>query len=117
MQREIQRRAYEHQRAVEAGERVVVGVNAFELEQEVPVDIATIDPALEQAQVERVRALRGRRDQAETDRTLRSLGDAARATDNLVPAILAAVKACATVGEIADVLRAVFGEHTPSYTM
>ena len=117
MQREIQRRAYEHQRAVEAGERVVVGVNAYEIDQETPVDIATIDPELERAQVERVRALRGRRDQAETDRALRGLGDAARATDNLVPAIVAAVKASATVGEIADVLRAVFGEHAPSYTM
>jgi methylmalonyl-CoA mutase N-terminal domain/subunit len=117
MQREIQRRAYEHQRAVERGERVVVGVNAYEIEQETPVEIARIDPELERAQVERVRALRSRRNQAETDRALRSLGDAARGSDNLVPAILAAVKTGATVGEIADVLRTVFGEYEPSYTM
>jgi methylmalonyl-CoA mutase N-terminal domain/subunit len=117
MQREIQRRAYEHQRAVEGGERVVVGVNAYQLGEETPVDIARIDPELERAQVERVRALRSRRNQAETDRALRSLGDVARGSDNLVPAILAAVKASATVGEIADVLRGIYGEHQPSYTM
>jgi methylmalonyl-CoA mutase N-terminal domain/subunit len=117
MQREIQRRAYEQQRAVESGERVVVGVNAYQVEEEAPVEIAKIDPELERTQVERVRALRQRRNQAETARALESLGDAARGTSNLVPAILAAVKAYATVGEIADVLRAVFGEYQPSYTM
>jgi methylmalonyl-CoA mutase N-terminal domain/subunit len=117
MQREIQRRAYEHQRAVERGERVVVGVNAYEIDEEAPVEVARIDPELERAQVERVHALRSRRDQAETDRALRSLGDVARGSDNLVPAILAAVKASATVGEVADVLRGVFGEYEPSYTM
>ncbi len=117
MQREIQRRAYEQQRAVESGERVVVGVNAYQVDDEAPVEIAKIDPELERAQVERVRALRQRRNQAETTRALESLGDAARGTGNLVPAILAAVKAYATVGEIADVLRGVFGEYQPSYTM
>ncbi len=113
VQREIERRAYEHQRAVESGERVVVGVNEFRSEGGQPVEIARIDPALERAQVERVRALRGRRVQAETDRALVALGDAARGSDNLLDPILGAVVAQATVGEIADVLRGVFGEHRP----
>jgi methylmalonyl-CoA mutase N-terminal domain/subunit len=117
MQREIQRRAYEQQRAVESGERVVVGVNAYQVDEDAPVEIAKVDPELERAQVERVRALRQRRNQAETTRALASLGDAARGAGNVVPAILGAVKAYATVGEIADVLREVYGEYQPSYTM
>jgi len=117
IQREIERRAYEHQRAVEKKERVVVGVNDFVLADEPPVEIATIDPALERDQVARLRALRARRSQAETDRTLRALGDAARGSDNLLPRILGAVKAYATVGEIADVLRGVFGQYQPTRTL
>ncbi|WP_428261554.1 acyl-CoA mutase large subunit family protein [Haliangium sp.] len=117
MQREIQRRAYEHQRAVEKGERVVVGVNEFQIDEEAPVEIGKVDPGLERAQVERVAALRRRRDQAETDRALTALADAAAGSDNLVPAILGAVKALATVGEVADVLRERFGEYEPAYTM
>ncbi len=116
VQREIERRAYEHQRAVERKERIVVGVNDFVADRDPPVDIARIDPALERAQVERVRALRARRDQAATDRALRALGDAARATGNLLDPILGAVTALATVGEIADALREVFGEHRPATT-
>ncbi len=117
IQREIERRAYEHQRAVEQNQRIVVGVNEFTVADEVPVEVLAVDPALERAQVERLRALRQRRDQAETDRTLRSLKDAARCTDNVVPPMLAAVKAEATVGEIADVLRDVFGEFQPTNTL
>ncbi len=113
VQREIERRAYEHQRAVESGERVVVGVNDFRSEGGQPVEIARIDPSLERAQIERVRALRARRAQAETDRALTALGDAARGSGNLIDPILGAVVAQATVGEIADVLRGVFGEHRP----
>jgi methylmalonyl-CoA mutase, N-terminal domain len=113
IQREIERRAYEHQRAVERGERVVVGVNQYAVDEDVPIEVATVDPALERDQVERVRALRAARDAAETERALRVLDDAARGQDNLVPAILGAVKASATVGEIADVMRDVFGEYQP----
>jgi methylmalonyl-CoA mutase N-terminal domain/subunit len=113
-QREIERRAYEHQRAVERGERIVVGVNDFVVAEDNPVPVATIDPALEQAQVERVRAVRARRNQAETTRALAALGDAAKGSGNLVAPIVGAVKAMATVGEIADVLRAQFGEYQPA---
>ena len=117
MQREIERRAYEYQRAIEKEERVIVGVNQFQVESETPIDVATLDPALERAQVERVRAMRGRRNQGDTDRALANLGEVARGSDNLVPAIVGAVKAMATVGEIADVLRDIFGEYQPTYTM
>ncbi|HTE56185.1 MAG TPA: methylmalonyl-CoA mutase family protein [Kofleriaceae bacterium] len=113
VQREIERRAYEHQRAVESGERVVVGVNQHRSDTAQPVEVARVDPALEQDQVERLRAFRARRTQAETDRALASLGDAARGGTNMVDPILGAVVAHATVGEIADVLRGVFGEHRP----
>ncbi|HKE17735.1 MAG TPA: methylmalonyl-CoA mutase family protein [Kofleriaceae bacterium] len=113
VQREIERRAYEHQRAVESGERVVVGVNQYRSDQHQPVEVQRVDAALEREQVERVRALRARRSQAETSRALAALGDAARGTANLLDPILGAVVAQATVGEIADVLRGVFGEHRP----
>lgn len=116
-QREIERRAYEHQRAVERGERVVVGLNQFQIDDETQVPVATIDPALERDQVARLTALRARRNQAETTRTLATLDAAAKASDNLLPAILGAVKAYATVGEIADVLRVRFGEHQPTRTL
>jgi methylmalonyl-CoA mutase, N-terminal domain len=113
MQREIERRAYEHQRAVETRDRIVVGVNQYEVGDEPPVDVAQIDPAIERDQVDRVRGVRARRSAAETTRALTALGDAARGSDNVLPAILGAVVARATVGEIADVLRDVFGEYRP----
>jgi methylmalonyl-CoA mutase, N-terminal domain len=116
-QREIERRAYEHQRGVESRDRIVVGVNQFVAEAEAPVPVAKVDPGSERDQVARVRALRARRGQAETDRALRSLDDAARGAGPLVEPILGAVKALATVGEIADVLRRVLGEYQPVRTL
>jgi methylmalonyl-CoA mutase N-terminal domain/subunit len=112
-QREIERRAYEHQQAVERKERIVVGVNEFVVEDP-PITLHKVDPALERAQVERVRALRARRDGAATQAALARLGDAARGGANLMPCIIDAVKVLATVGEIADALRAVFGEYRPA---
>ncbi len=113
-QREIERRAYEHQRAVERNERIVVGVNEFVMTEETEVPVATIDPELEGEQVRRLAALRARRNAAEHTRALQALDDAAVATGNLVEPIVGAVKASATVGEIADVLRARFGEYRPA---
>jgi methylmalonyl-CoA mutase N-terminal domain/subunit len=84
------------------------------MENEEPVPVAVVDPELERAQVERVRAVRARRDGAATTRALASLADAARGSDNLVGPIVGAVKALATVGEIADVLRERFGEYHPA---
>ena len=97
-------------------ERVIVGLNSFATESE-PVPIAKLDPKLEQEQVARTRALRARRDAARYASALEALERAARGSDNLMPPIVAAVKALATVGEIADVLRGVFGEHVETVTV
>jgi len=113
-QREIERRAYEHQRAVERNERIVVGVNEYVMAEEAPIPIATVDPQLEVDQVRRVQALRAKRNAAETTRALTALDDAAAGTGNLVIPIVGAARASATVGEIADVLRKRFGEYRPN---
>ena len=97
---------------MERDERVIVGVNRFaDAAEPPPADILRIDPGLESAQVERVRALRARGPQEPWKRSLDALEDAARSQGNLVPAIFEAVLAWATVGEIASRLRGVFGEH------
>ena len=115
VQREIQNAAYAYQRAVDAGEAIVVGVNEFASEQEVAVPIQRIDEALEGRQVERVRALRAGRDAGIHAAALRRVEDAARSGGNLMPQILHAVESYATVGEIANVLRTVFGEYRESF--
>jgi methylmalonyl-CoA mutase, N-terminal domain len=115
-QREIERRAYEHQQAVEKKQRIVVGVNEFVLD-EAEAPAYRVDPRLEQEQVARVRAVRAARDPAVAKQALAALDDAARGTTNVVPRIIDAVKARCTVGEIADVLRGVFGEYQPSRSM
>jgi methylmalonyl-CoA mutase N-terminal domain/subunit len=112
IQRAVQESAYRFQQEVESGERVIVGVNRFAEDADAPPgDILRIDPDLERAQVERTRALRARRDTRAWEASLRGLEDAARAGNNLLPAIVEAVMAWATVGEIAGRLRSVFGEH------
>jgi methylmalonyl-CoA mutase N-terminal domain/subunit len=114
-QREIERRALEHQRAVERGERVVVGVNKFtDAAHAGPPALHRLDPALEAAQVVRLAETRAKRDGSNTRAALDALARAARGTDNLVPPILTAAKARATLGEIADVLRNIFGEYHPA---
>jgi methylmalonyl-CoA mutase N-terminal domain/subunit len=117
VQREIQNAAYEYQRAVDANEAIVVGVNEFTSEQEVAVPIQRIDEALEGRQVERVRAMRLRRDKEVHASALRRIEDAARGGSNLMPQILHAVESYATVGEIADVMRKVFGEYRETVTV
>jgi methylmalonyl-CoA mutase N-terminal domain/subunit len=111
VQQEIQNAAYEYQQAVDRGDATVVGVNRFELEEEKPIPIQRIDEALEARQVERLRALRARRDVATWQAALQAIEDAARSGENVMPRILAAVEACATVGEISDSMRKVFGEY------
>jgi methylmalonyl-CoA mutase N-terminal domain/subunit len=110
VQLEIQNAAYEYQRAVDHGEAVVVGVNRFQQEGK-PIPIQRIDEALEGKQVERVRALRARRDGAAWQAALGGVEEAARSGANLMPRIMAAVEANATVGEISEGLRKVFGEY------
>jgi len=111
VQQEIQNAAYEYQRQVDRGQAVVVGVNHFTVGEEKPIPTQRIDESLEQKQVERVRALRMRRDRAAWKLALEQVDEAARSERNLLPVILAAVEANATVGEISDTLRGVFGEY------
>jgi methylmalonyl-CoA mutase N-terminal domain/subunit len=117
VQREIQEAAYEYQRAVERDEAVVVGVNRFRLEGEPPVKTLRIDEAIERGQIERLRALRSRRDEGAARSTLSALEEAARGTQNLLPLILASVEAYATVGEISHTLRRVWGEYRETLTV
>jgi len=117
VQGEIQKAAYEYQRDIERGEQIVVGVNQFVAEKGMSVPTLRIDPELERAQVERVLALRARRNSARAAATVAAVETRARTGENLMPAIAAAVEAFATVGEISDALRRVFGEYTESVVL
>ncbi|HWF92821.1 MAG TPA: methylmalonyl-CoA mutase family protein [Terriglobales bacterium] len=114
VQQEIQNAAYEYQQQVEKEEAVVVGVNKFTMKEEKPVPIQRMDETLERKQVERLRALRSRRDRQTWEASLKQIENAARSGANLMPLILNAVEAYATVGEISDTLRRVFGEYKES---
>jgi methylmalonyl-CoA mutase N-terminal domain/subunit len=111
VQQEIQNDAYEYQQAVDHEDAIVVGVNRFEVEHERPIPIQQIDPALEPKQVERVRVLRAKRDPGPWKEALQQVEEAARSGENVMPRILTAVEAYATVGEISDAMRRVFGEY------
>jgi methylmalonyl-CoA mutase, N-terminal domain len=111
VQQEIQNASYDFQQSVETQQQVIVGVNKFRLEQERPVPLQRIDEALEKKQVERTRALRARRDQGACGAALKQIEDAARGGANLMPHVIHAVESYATVGEISDTLRKVFGEY------
>jgi len=117
VQNEIQDAAYDYQRAVETGDAVVVGVNRFELDQDVPVPIQRIDEKIEREQIERIRAVREKRNATAAADALTSLESAARGTQNLVPLILTAVEAHVTVGEISNTLRKIWGEYRESVTV
>jgi methylmalonyl-CoA mutase N-terminal domain/subunit len=111
MQREILDAAYRWQRAVDAKDQIVVGVNRFEMEEPAPESLLRVGAELEREQVERTRAVRARRSADRVDAALRAVGDAALTGENLLPRVLEAVRAYATVGEVSDALRAVFGTH------
>jgi len=114
VQSEIQRAAYDFQRAVETKEQIVVGMNDFVASEERSIPTLRIDSEIERNQVQRLQALRAKRDSAKTKAALAELERRARTTENLLPAILAAVEAYATVGEISDALRCVYGEYQES---
>ena len=114
VQGEIQKAAYEFQRAVEKKDQIVVGVNEFVAEEQRAIPTLRIDPQIERDQIARVQALRAKRDATRTVAALAELQRRAATNDNLLPAILAAVEAYATVGEISDALRRVFGEYQES---
>jgi len=111
VQQEIQNAAYEYQQQIDREEAVVVGVNRFTVDEEKPIPIQRIDESQERKQVERLRALRARRDPGLWRSAQQQIEDAARSGENLMPRILAAVEAHATVGEISDTMRKVFGEY------
>jgi methylmalonyl-CoA mutase N-terminal domain/subunit len=115
IQNEIQNSAYEYQRAIESGSRIVVGVNRFQQDEERAVPTFHLDPALELAQVERLRQVRASRSQSRVVEKLDALSRAASANDNLMPTILDAAGVYATVGEISDTLRAAFGEYRETH--
>jgi len=117
IQREIQNAAYDYQQKVERGERVVVGVNRFRAAEQMPIPMLRIDPGIEREQVERLHALRTRRDAARAAAALAAVESRARSGENLMPAILDAVEAYATVGEISDALRRVFGEYQETVSL
>jgi methylmalonyl-CoA mutase N-terminal domain/subunit len=113
IQDEIHESAFRIQQGVESGERVVVGVNRHVEEQDEPVELLQLDPEAVRGQVERVRKLREERDQGAVDRALADVEGTARGTGNLLHPMREALKARATLGEVSDALRRVFGEHRP----
>jgi methylmalonyl-CoA mutase N-terminal domain/subunit len=111
VQQEIQNAAYKYQQAVDRNEAIVVGVNQFQMDEEKAVPIQRIDETLERKQVERLRALRAKRDPGPWAAAIKAVEDTARSAENLMPRILIAVEAMATVGEISDAMRQVYGEY------
>jgi methylmalonyl-CoA mutase N-terminal domain/subunit len=114
VQTEIQKAAYEYQRAVETKEQVVVGVNDFIASEERAIPTLRINPQIEREQIQRLQALRAKRDTQKTRAAVAELERRAGTKENLLPAILGAVEAYATVGEISDTLRRAFGEYQES---
>jgi methylmalonyl-CoA mutase, N-terminal domain len=117
VQAEIQKAAYEFQRAVEKKEQIVVGVNEFSAEEDRAIPTLRIDPQIERDQVTRLQALRPKRDNARVQSALAELARRATTAENLLPAILSAVEAYVTVGEISDTLRQHFGEYRESVVL
>jgi methylmalonyl-CoA mutase, N-terminal domain len=110
-QKEIGESAYRYQREVEQGDRLIVGVNAFKNEKDAPIPLLKIEDHVHTEQVERLKALKARRNQGAVKTALAKVEAAARGSDNLMPPVLEAVKAFATLGEVSDVFRKVWGEY------
>lgn len=117
IQKEIQEAAYTYQKEIESGERVVVGVNRFQVQEPPFKGILRVDPAVRQRQMERLERIRRNRDAGKVGRALEGLHTAAESTENILPHVLEAVRAQATLGEICDVLREVFGEYQASVSI
>ena len=111
IQEEIARSAYLYQRQIENTEKIIVGVNKFQVQEESPIPILKVDDSIRQVQAEKLKHLRQSRDHGKTDQCLQELNDCASGDDNIMPAVLKAVENKCTLGEIADTLREVFGEH------
>jgi methylmalonyl-CoA mutase, N-terminal domain len=117
VQNEIQDAAFEYQRSVETHDAIVVGVNKFQIPEEKPIPIMTVNADIERAQIERLQAMRARRDTQAADQAVAKLTEAASGTENLLPHILHAVESHVTVGEISHALRRVWGEYRESITI
>lgn len=111
IQSEIQDAAYQYQRRVEAEDAIVVGVNRFQTDESTQIPILRVDPVVERDQVERLRAVREKRDTVAAGRAVEKLTEAAAGTENLLPHILNAVESFVTIGEISNALRKVWGEY------
>jgi methylmalonyl-CoA mutase N-terminal domain/subunit len=117
IQREIQNSAYQYQRAIETNDAIVVGVNRFQNDARSQVKTLRVDPAIEKSQIERLQALRSRRESVATETSLVQLENAARRDENVLPRILDCVQSMATVGEISNRLRIVWGEYREVVTV
>jgi methylmalonyl-CoA mutase N-terminal domain/subunit len=113
MQEEIEAAAYSYAKAVDDGEKVVVGVNRFTDADDEPAEVFPIDASLQQAQIDRTRSVRAGRDQGAVDRALAEVAETARGVGNLLVPMKAALAQMATLGEVSDVLRGVFGVYQP----
>lgn len=111
IQNEIAKSAYEYQQRIESKEKIIVGVNQFQTNEEQAIPIFKVDDSIRQIQVEKLRHFRDARDMAKVDQCLQILNDKAASGENLIPAVINAVENKCTLGEIADELRGVFGEH------
>lgn len=111
IQNEIANSAYLYQQAVESGDKIIVGVNKYQKEEEQSVEIFRVDDSIRQLQVEKLAQLKSQRNNAEVEQHLQAVEAAARGGQNLMPPIIAAVESYATLGEIADAMRRVFGEY------
>jgi methylmalonyl-CoA mutase N-terminal domain/subunit len=113
VQRQIQDTAYERQQEIESGERIIVGVNEYQVEEAEEVDIEEVSAAQQRKQADRLEAVKAERDDEAVDAKLAALREAARGEENVMPRIVDAVKVYATTGEICDAMRHVFGEYEP----
>jgi methylmalonyl-CoA mutase, N-terminal domain len=111
IQQEIARSAYEYQRKIENGNKIIVGMNRFRLEEEDPIPVLRIDDNIRTGQIQKLEALRNNRNRAKCDQLLQLLNDKANSGENIMPVVLEAVEQKCTLGEIANTLREVFGEH------
>jgi methylmalonyl-CoA mutase N-terminal domain/subunit len=111
IQEEIARSAYDYQRKIETGDKIIVGVNRFRVDQPDNIPVFRVDDSIRKVQTQKLEALRNNRDPAMVDQVLQSLNDKASSGENIMPAVIEAVEYKCTLGEIADELRSVFGEH------
>lgn len=111
IQKEIQDSAFKYQREIEEEDRIVVGLNRFQVEEEKVTGLLKVNPAVQIAQIENLKKLKSERDGSKVEKLLAALKKGAQGDDNLMPLILESVKAYATLGEICDVLKEVFGEY------